>query len=247
MKKIFCAFIVFLSSISFCQKVTQSNVWVMYTGNHRLSEKWGLHTEYQWRRSGFFQDWQQSLTRIGVDYYSKSGIQLSTGYAWILTFPYGKQPVSYDFSEHRIWQQLIMKNKFSRIDIQHRYRFEQRFLQLKQQNSSSEFENYGYIFRQRCRYRLMLNIPLNRKEMTDKTLFLNLSDEIFLGFGKGIGKNILDQNRVSVGFGWSFSTLCNIQLGYLNQYLVKSDGVKIERNHTLLLGITYSMDFRKQQ
>jgi hypothetical protein len=30
---------------------------VMYFGNHRLSDRWGLHTEYQWRRADLFNHW----------------------------------------------------------------------------------------------------------------------------------------------------------------------------------------------
>ena len=79
--------------------------------------------------------------------------------------------------------------------------------------------------------------------MIDKTLFINVNDEVFLGFVEGIGKNILDQNRFNVSMGWKFDNNFNIQVGYMNQFIVKSDGVKIERNHTFLSSISYSLDF----
>ena len=240
MKKIFYLLLVIFINTAQAQKeiTTQSNAWVVYLGNHRINDSWGVHTEYQWRRSAFFEHWQQSLTRFGLDYYAKNGVQYTAGYAWVLTYPYGDQPVEHQFTEHRIWQQVILKNKAQRADIQHRYRLEQRFLEQWAKNTHNEFENTGFVFRQRARYRLLLNIPLNKKEMADKTLFLSLTDEVFLGFGKGIGKNILDQNRLSAALGWRFDSRSNIQLGYLNQYLVKGDGIKAERNHTLQLGYT---------
>ena len=80
--------------------------------------------------------------------------------------------------------------------------------------------------------------------MEDKTLFLSLYDEVFLGFGKGIGKNILDQNRLFASIGWKFNGRSNVQLGYLNQMIFKSDGIHIERNHNLQLSWTYNLDFR---
>jgi hypothetical protein len=92
----------------------------------------------------------------------------------------------------------------------------------------------------------MFLVPLNTKTMQDKTLFLNVNNEIFLGFGKGIGKNVLDQNRFNLSLGWRFNTNFNIQIGYLNQYIIKIDGIKTERNHTLLTGITYNFDFSKK-
>ncbi|MGV3630228.1 MAG: DUF2490 domain-containing protein [Bacteroidota bacterium] len=248
MKKIFYLFLVIFINTAYAQKeiATQSNAWVLYLGNHRISDRWGVHTEYQWRRSGFFEHWQQSLTRFGLDYYTKTGVQYTAGYAWVLTYPYGNQPIQHQFTEHRIWQQVILKNKIQRVEVQHRYRLEQRFLEQWAKNTTHEFGSTGFVFRQRARYRFLLNVPLNKDEMADKTLFLSLSDEVFLGFGKGIGKNILDQNRINAAIGWRFDSNSNIQLGYLNHYLVKSDGIKAERNHTLQLGFTYNLDFRKQ-
>jgi hypothetical protein len=94
------------------------------------------------------------------------------------------------------------------------------------------------------RYRLLLTIPLSRKEMTDNTLFFAAYDEPFLGFVNGIAKNILDQNRLCAALGWRFNAACNIQLGYLNQYIIKKDGIQAERNHTLQVSLTYNLDLR---
>lgn len=47
----------------------QNNGWYMYFGNHKLTNKLSLHTEYQWRRSGFINKRQQSLARLGLDYH----------------------------------------------------------------------------------------------------------------------------------------------------------------------------------
>ncbi|MDP5011879.1 MAG: DUF2490 domain-containing protein, partial [Crocinitomicaceae bacterium] len=233
---------------SFSQKQisTQQHAWVMYTGNHKLTERWGIHTEYQWRRSDYFQDWQQSLLRLGLDYYSKQNALYTLGYGWIRSYQYGEQPIAHANNEHRIWEQFILKNKVGRVEFQHRYRLEQRIIENWKVNSTGEFEQDGFIFRQRVRYRFLATVPLSRKEMLDNTLFLAVYDEPFLGFGKGIAKNILDQNRLYFALGWRFNKNCNVQLGYLNQYIVKTDGIKAERNHTLQIGLTYNLDFSKQ-
>lgn len=228
----------------------QNHGWIMYFGNHKLNDHWGLHTEYQWRRAAdeatanVFQNWQQSLLRLGVDYYAKNQTQITLGYGWIKTYEYGDQPVSHNFNEHRIWQQFIVKNKIGRVDIQHRYRLEQRFIETYNFLPNDGYDK-SYVFKNRIRYRFMVTVPLSRKEFADNTLFLAIYDEPFLGFGKGIGKNILDQNRLYGALGWRFNKNFNIQLGYLNQYIVKTDGIKAERNHTLQLGITYNLDFSK--
>lgn len=236
----------FYIGLSQKQISTQSHAWVMYSGNHRLTDSWGIHTEYQWRRNDFFQNWQQSLMRIGVDYYGKNGAQYTLGYGWIETFPYGDQPIAKAYNEHRIWQQLILKSKTKRIDFQHRYRLEQRFLENWKGTSAENFILDGFLFRQRVRYRFLANLPLNHPEMSDNTLFLSIYDEVFLGFGDGIGKNVLDQNRLFAALGWRFNSNLNVQVGYLNQYVIKGDGIKQERNHTLQIGFTYNLDFRKE-
>lgn len=220
---------------------THSHAWITYTGNHKISKVWGLHTEYQWRRADVFNDWQQSLLRLGVDYYGQN-TQLTAGYAWIRTYQYGEQPIARSNNEHRIWEQFILKNKIGRLDLQHRYRLEQRFIENWVSQANGDLIQNGYVFRQRFRYRLMLTLPLSRKELLDNTLFLAIYDEPFLGFGKGIAKNILDQNRLYGGLGWKFNKDVNVQLGYLNQYIVKADGINVERNHTLQIGITYNVD-----
>lgn len=220
---------------------TQNHAWLMYTGNHKLSETWGIHTEYQWRRAELFNDWQQSLLRLGVDYY-KNNAQYTAGYGWIRSYAYGDQPISHPTNEHRIWEQFIIKSKVGRVDFQHRYRLEQRFIENWKLTATDDFTLDGYLFRQRVRYRFLVTLPLSRKEMSDNTLFLAVYDEPFLGFGKGIGKNVLDQNRFYGALGWRFNKNFNVQIGYLNQYIIKTDGVKVERNHTLQIGLTYNLD-----
>ena len=51
--------LLFLVGGSYAQKTisNQTHAWVLYTGNHKISEKFGIHTEYQWRRADFFNDW----------------------------------------------------------------------------------------------------------------------------------------------------------------------------------------------
>ena len=152
----------------------------------------------------------------------------------------------HDFNEHRIWEQFILKSKVGRLNFQHRYPLEQRFLENWVKDASESYTMGGFVFRQRVRYRLLLTLPISRKEMADNTLFLAVYDEPFLGLGKGIAKNILDQNRLYVALGWRFNPNFNIQLGYLNQFVVKKDGIQAERNNSLQLGLTYNLDLRKK-
>jgi len=248
MKKI-AGFIFLLVTVSssFAQKhiERQYNSWWMYFGNHKINEKYSLHTEYQFRRSDFAKNWQQSLTRIGIDYHFNKENTITVGYGWIISYPYGIQPINTHVTEHRIWQQFTNQSNFGRIYLHHRYRLEQRFIEKAILDTDGNRVVDGFNFRQRARYRLYISIPINNKQMEDNTLFISLYDEVFLGFGSGIGKNILDQNRLYSALGWRFSKQINVQVGYLNQFVVKSDGFRMERNHTLQAAVTYNLDFSK--
>ncbi|MCF8257667.1 MAG: DUF2490 domain-containing protein [Flavobacteriales bacterium] len=244
---LFVVTMLLLATTVFGQKQmdAQAHAWAMYFGNHRINDRWGIHTEYQWRRDDMFARWQQSLMRVGVEYYLKNGVQFALGYGWIRTYPYGSQPVAFTFDEHRLWQQVMMNQQVWRISVNHRYRMEQRWVETQTTDvQGSAFIDYQ--LRHRGRYRLLLTVPLSRSTLADNTLFLGLYDEVFLGFGPHIGKNVLDQNRAFAALGWRFNKNFNVQAGYLNQYVIKTDGIHAERNHTLQLSVQYNIDLRKQ-
>jgi hypothetical protein len=81
-----------LGVVSQKQIDNQNGAWLMYFGNHKLTEKFSLHTEYQWRRSDYFNNWQQSLARVGIDYHFNKQNSVTAGYGWIVSYPYGEQP-----------------------------------------------------------------------------------------------------------------------------------------------------------
>jgi hypothetical protein len=242
--------------------VEQSNAWVFYTGNHKITEKLGIHTEYQWRRNDLFNKWMQSQIRVGLDFNFSKVASTSFGYSFVKSMDYGKFADEtnpsynhYEFNEHRIWQQFITKQQIGRFYTQNRFRLEQRWIEYKKKDATGTYvrdnetlspgTSEPFRFRQRARYRFMVQIPLNHKEMVDNTVFLQVSDEVFVNFGGHVTKNIFDQNRAYIALGYRFNHHCNLQLGYMNQFIEKSDGVHKEDNHTLQVAITYNLDFMK--
>lgn len=202
-------------------------------------------TEYQWRRADGFRNWQQSLLRFGLEYEINPKVSVMGGYAWIKTFPYGTQPIQYEFNEHRMFEQVNLKDKAGRLEVQHRYRIEQRILEQYALNSSGNVVQVDPVFRNRIRYRALVMLPLSRKTMGDQTLFLSINNELFVGFGKGIAKNPIDQNRFITALGWRFNAQTNIQVGYLNQFIFKSNAIDMERNHSLWISMVYNLDFTR--
>ena len=133
-------------------------------------------TEYQWRRADGFRNWQQSLLRFGLEYEINPKVSVMGGYAWIKTFPYGTQPILHEFNEHRMFEQVNLKDKAGRLEVQHRYRIEQRILEQYALNSSGNVVQVDPVFRNRIRYRALVMLPLSRKTMGDQTLFLSINN-----------------------------------------------------------------------
>src|SRR5690606_3151688 len=107
----------------------------------------------------------------------------------------------------------ILNHGSGRVYFNHRYRLEQRWLENMQSNGNGEAVREGFTYLNRARYRLMVSIPLNNNTIEPNTLFASVYDEIFLGFGKNIALNILDQNRLYGALGYQFNEAGNVQLG----------------------------------
>lgn len=176
--------------------------WMMYFGMNKLSDKFSIHTEVQYRSHTLASfDTEQLLLRTGLNYHFSSKAFATAGYAYVSSYEYESEQKAPETEEHRIWQQFILINKLHRVKFEHRYRLEQRWV-------NSDYSN-------RIRYRLMLFIPLNKPEIEKGTLFIGLYDEIFLN----TEDVFFDRNRLYGAFGYQISKSSNAQLGMLHQQL----------------------------
>jgi hypothetical protein len=194
--------------------------WYNYFGTFRLSEKFSIHTEYQWRRDNLITDWQQGLLRVGVNYHLNPRVMIRAGYAWIETFPYGELPINAmgrDFTEHRLFQMVQLSHKEGRVDLSHRFMLEQRWVGRYSTPAAEKEDEFPLT--QRIRYLFRLQLPLKGKEIKDKTPYVALYDEVFIGFGKNVNANVFDQNRIGVLAGYRFNPTVRIEAGYINQLL----------------------------
>lgn len=173
--------------------------WLIYFGNKQINSKWNLHHEVQYRNYNAIGDLEQLLLRTGLGYNLTESTNVLLGYGYILSENYfGDSDDTFQVNEHRIYQQLITKQKLKNISVQHRYRFEQRFVEDD--------------FKLRFRYFLNVNVPLSKKE-TNKW-YLSAYNEVFLNTESAI----FDRNRLYGGVGYKISESVRMELGYMNQF-----------------------------
>jgi hypothetical protein len=224
--------------------------WYNYFGTFKLSNKLGVHSEYQWRRDNVITNWQQSLFRVGLNYNLNPRVLVRVGYAWIETFPYGEYPINSlgrDFTEHRIFEMVQLSHKEGIIDISHRFMLEQRFVGRYSSANVSKEDEFPLL--NRMRYMARLQVPLKGKEIKDKTPYVAIYDEIFVGFGKKVNANIFDQNRFGALLGYRFNKNVRIEAGYLSQILQLGRQISgqniFQYNSGLILNANFTIDLTK--
>lgn len=247
---LFIIFLLAANKLSLAQpfrtNTSNTNAWLMYFGNHRFSNNWGLHAEAQWRRHNLLADKQQLLLRTGIDNYLKNGSRITVGYAFINTYPYGDFAVANTFPEHRIWQQFFTAQQLGRVGLSHRYRLEQRWLGNA---ATGNFENGRY--ENRFRYMAKITVPLGQN---GSPVFAAAYNELFVNFGKEVGYNLFDQNRLYAALGYVISPTIKLEVGYLYQVVQQRpldfNGTiprnRIEQNHTIQVGVFSNFRFYKE-
>ncbi|MCX6317295.1 MAG: DUF2490 domain-containing protein [Bacteroidetes bacterium] len=225
--------------------------WYNYFGTFKVSKKFSLHTEYQWRRADYITNWQQSLLRVGVNYQLNPRVLVRVGYAWIETFPYGEIPINglgKDFTEHRIFEMVQLSHKEGIIDLSHRFMLEQRFVGRYSAANLNKEDEFPLLHR--MRYMLRLQAPLKGKEIKDKTPYIACYDEVFIGFGKNVNANIFDQNRIGLLLGYRFNKNVRLEGGYLNQTIQFGRQINgrnvFQRNNGFIINANFNIDLTKK-
>lgn len=186
----------------------------------KLPREFGLHTEYQWRRVDFGSRWQQSLLRTGINFNINERVQFRIGYVWLETFAYGDYTINVfgkNFTEHRTFQMVQMVQKEGRVELQHRFMLEQRF--VGKFDNANRIHEDEYVYMNRMRYMLRVQMPLKGSTIVEKTPYVAMYNELFIGFGENVNANVFDQNRMGVLLGYRFNSNIRIEAGYLNQIL----------------------------
>lgn len=229
------------------QYAVNQHAWFMYVGDHKFSDRLGVHLEAQFRRHDWGATPQQLLLRTGLNYHFSPQVFATAGYCFVETYPYGDQPVRATFPEHRFWEQIQHKSQSGRFEWVNRLRLEQRFADLpKLDGESGQYKPGDAVYTNRARILNRLSIPFKGTTIAEKSLYATVYDEAFISFGKHVAANFFDQNRLYAALGYRIPKIGRLEIGYLFQTIYKSDGIRIEQNHTLQVGLNSTVDFYKK-
>ena len=201
--RLFCFLLLLFAAATISAQKSDTGNWFAYLGNQKINNRLNWHNEVQYRNFNFAGDLEQLLIRTGLGYnLSENNNNVLLGYAYIHSEPYiagTEEKLRTD--EHRIFQQFITKQQFGSVYIQHRYRFEQRFIEED--------------FKMRLRYSLSLNVPLNKKLIEKNAVYASLSNEIFIN----TQQNHYDRDRIYGGVGYCLSKYIKVEAGVMSQLL----------------------------
>jgi hypothetical protein len=228
------------------QSVYQPIQWFALTSNVKVHPRLSLLLDGHFRYAQNLNPMQMQI-RTGLDFLvSKKMSVMPLGYVYVWNPIYGKQPAAYVNNEHRIFQQVTYNNSLGRLKMNHRFRLEQRFIQTHQ-NVNGEIIDNGYnLYLNRIRYRMLVNVPINGKEIVPNTLYGSFYDEIFIEFGKSAVYKDPDQNRFFLGLGYQINKVAALQAGYLYQKLIKLSGTMEENNTGFQVLFQYNFDLTTQ-
>jgi len=204
--------------------------WYMYFGDHPVKEgPWGIHFDGQLRVVGFGEAKRQFLVRPAVNFDLSDSVQLSGGYAYVRTYP-AAGPAGFDTPEHRLWEQVLVRQRLGRWSVVHRPRLEQRFVGRRADGDADELPGVAYAYKNRFRYFLKGTMPMGDASR----LYVALYNEVMLNFGANRG-TAFDQNRSYATLGFRLGSV-NLEFGYLLQIVQRGGGGATEYNHTLQVG-----------
>lgn len=194
--------------------------WHAYFGTNKIAERWSWHTEVQLRYYEQAKTFNQSVLRTGINYHINPEAFLTLGYTNVITDgSFLELPDEKNVVEHHIFEQFILKNQVWKLDFEHRYRQEQRFIDFGDGNDTRHI----------LRYRLRISAPLG------KLLYLNLFEEIFLNFHE----DVFNQNWSYAAIGVKVTDNLSAEVGYIN---INTPGANFDR---LSVAVFYNPDLRR--
>ena len=190
----------------------KTNTWFTMLNRLNINEKWSVSNELHERTGALLSEQATFLWRPSVEYHLNADVELVAGYSLLLNEPNLPYVTTINTKEHNVWEQILLKNHISKINIQHRIRQEHRWNDAIENNTIS-----GTTFSNRFRYRLTANTPIVHLK-NNHEIFAQVFDEIWVAQTNNLMPSAFKRNWFYAGVGYKFNAKANIQLGYMNQW-----------------------------
>lgn len=197
----------------------QFSGWVSSFNTVKLNNKFSLHFDAQLRSNDEWVHTQTLLLRPGINYRISKTVTVTAGYAFINNRAVKSNTSGY-FTEHRLWQQLLLLQNVRKISLQHRFRFEERFIP-QTAVVNNQLKKNTTAFATRFRYFTRAIIPFKNNNPFTKGWFIALQNEVFVNTSNAnaTNNNFFDQNRVYFALGNRITKSFDAEIGFMNQYI----------------------------
>lgn len=239
-----------------------SGAWTDLNLNGKISGKFSWQLENQQRRVDMQGDYNESTTtgnpyhnfnqhlfRPYIHYQLNPTVRFSLmPLGWIGSNRFKDGVPSAFFAEYRISPQVILTQQIGKLRIDHRFRYEFRWIGANQSVDNKSFIYGGDFstatFREKIRYHLKLSMPFGKEKMEDKTWYGIAFNEFMANMGENSPNiNLMDQNRIYVGIGYRFTKNYSLETGYLQQTAFRFNNTlknNVDINNTLYLNFIVS-------
>ena len=198
--------------------------WYVYNGFFNFSPKVELFFESQWRTWEPISNTQTLFFRPFISYNFTPNFQIGLSQEYHMNWSYSEISENRGKTEeYRTTLQAMLFQHIDWVSIQHRFRYEFRFLDEKGN--------------QRVRYRLQLGIPISKKKIEKGVFFSTIGNEFMVNTQKELN---LSQLRTYAMLGYQLSKSTNIQFGYM--YISRPSA---ENLHRLQFFLTQKFKFYK--
>jgi len=206
-----------------------NNAWFFISHTQKISNKFDILADMQWRSSAHFTYLSSLLLRTALSYNFNKNQSVALGYAHKGDWEVENAQKMY-FPEHRIYEQYLHNFKWQRIEMMIRGRLEQRFV-----------KDEVFQFSQRSRVLLSAQIPLVTNQDFTRGIYANLQDEVFLNvqYKDHVNGSFFDQNRPYISGGYRFNKSLDIELGYTRWLQREKEGD--QTTHVMQLMLTTNL------
>ncbi len=199
-------------------------LWLQFYTQHRSKNHLFWEADAGYRGDALGTRATTALARMGAGLHWQAGYA-TAGIAWFESIDTDANAP--DRAEFRLYQKLLLRQPFKKIELNHIYRAEERWLQRPNHSA--------FDFQLRLRYLLQLNHSFEKLSLLSAIPYATANNEIFLV----PNARVFSQYRLYGGAGLVWHKKWKLELGYLRVWLpTNSTGTR--SNAVVRTSVTYT-------